>query len=103
MKRKVLIEDAPVTPRKFVEAWQTSGSVREVAARLAISKNACRIRASRYRRLGVGLKNHPPPEVSVTDWDELADYAASLLPGKGAGGGSEGVAGVSAVEAGGEL
>jgi hypothetical protein len=38
------------------------------------------VRAFRYRKLGVPLKEFPPVEVELPDWDVLAEYAASLLP-----------------------
>src|SRR5688500_245504 len=73
-------EAVRVTPRQFIQAWQQSTSVAEVAAKVGRKKNACRVRAYRYRQLGVPLKEFPPVEVELPDWDELAQYAASLLP-----------------------
>jgi hypothetical protein len=69
-----------VSPRQFIQAWQTSSSLAEVAAKVRLNNNACRVRAYRYRQLGVPLKEFPPVEVELPDWDELAQYAASLLP-----------------------
>jgi hypothetical protein len=69
-----------VTPRVFIKIWQESGTVAEVAQKTRIKKNACRVRAHRYRKLGVPLKVFPPVEYEPTDWKELADYAAQLLP-----------------------
>jgi hypothetical protein len=69
-----------VSPREFIRVWQTSASVAEVASKVRRKKNACRVRAYRYRQLGVPLKEFPPVEVELPDWDELAEYAASLLP-----------------------
>jgi hypothetical protein len=69
-----------VSPREFIRVWQTSASVAEVASKVRRKKNACRVRAYRYRQMGVPLKVFPPVEVELPDWDELADYAASLLP-----------------------
>jgi hypothetical protein len=74
------VEAAVVTPRQFIQAWQESESVSEVAAKVRSKKNACRVRAYRYRRMGVPLKEFPPVEVELIHWDELAEYAASLLP-----------------------
>jgi hypothetical protein len=73
----------PVSARKFVEVWQGSQSVAEVAAKVHRKKNAVRQRAFRYRRLGIPLKEFPPVEIELPDWDELAEYAASLLPADG--------------------
>jgi hypothetical protein len=73
-------EAVTVSPREFIRVWQTSASVAEVASKVRRKKNACRVRAFRYRQLGVPLKEFPPVEVELPDWDELAEYAASLLP-----------------------
>ncbi len=69
-----------VPPKEFVRVWQTSKTVAEVAQRLRAKKGTCRVRAFRYRKMGVPLKVYPPVEVELPDWDELADYAAELLP-----------------------
>jgi hypothetical protein len=65
------------TPREFVEVWQGSASVAEVAAKLGRRRSAVRLRARRYRQRGIPLKYLPPCE--PTDWDELARYAAELV------------------------
>jgi hypothetical protein len=69
------------TPRQFVEAWQLSDFVREVAKKVGSTKSACSRRATRYRRMEVPLKfmdgmNYHYP----TDGDELATYARELAP-----------------------
>jgi hypothetical protein len=69
--------DSITTPRRFIEVWQTSATLAEVASKLGTSKGACRARAWRYRQRGVPLKEFPPIELPVIDWGELADYAAS--------------------------
>ena len=69
-----------VSPRRFIEVWQSSSSVAEVASKVRRRKNAVRVRAFRYRQHGIPLKDFPPVEVELPDWDELAEYAASLLP-----------------------
>jgi hypothetical protein len=69
-----------IPPRELIRVWQGATSLAEVAQRVRRSKNACRVRAYRYRRLGVPLKEFPPVVVEPSDWDELAAYAASLLP-----------------------
>jgi hypothetical protein len=66
------------TPEEFIAAWQSSNSVAEVARKIGSRKQAVRTRAYRYRQLGISLKEFPP--VELPDWDELAEYAASLLP-----------------------
>lgn len=70
----------PVTvpPREFIEAWQGSNSVAEVARKVRSRKPAVRVRAWRFRQRGVPLKEFPPVEIEPTDWAELARYAAEL-------------------------
>jgi hypothetical protein len=82
--RGVSLERTPtVPPREFVRIWQTSATVAEVARKVGRTKNACRVRAYRYRTWwGVPLKDFPPIEVELTDWDELAEYAETLGNGK---------------------
>ena len=95
------------TPMEFVQAWQTSSGVAEVASKLRMRKDQVRVRACRYRKKGVPLKQYEPAENPGRDWDEIAAYAASLAPqddpaagvqgsghqppdGEGLGGASEG-------------
>jgi hypothetical protein len=73
------MEAIRVTPRDFITAWQRSNSVAEVSRKTGLSKNAVRTRACRYRQLGVPLKQFPAIVVEPTDWDELAEFAESLL------------------------
>jgi len=68
-----------VAPREFIRIWQLSSSLAEVAAQVRAKKNACRVRAFRYRRLGVPLKEFAAVEIPLTDWGELAMYAEGLL------------------------
>ena len=69
------------TPREFVKAWQESSYVREVAKKVGSTKSACSRRATRYRRMGVPLKNMDGMDYYFpTDWDELAEYARELAP-----------------------
>jgi hypothetical protein len=72
-----------VTPHQFVKIWQEASSLGDVAAKIRRNKNACRVRAFRYRKEGVPLKEFPVEEIAVTDWDELARYAAEVLEGPG--------------------
>jgi len=67
-----------VSPREFIEAWQGSSSVAEVAKKTGMLKKTVRVRACRYRKVGIPLRDFPP--VEWPDWDELAEYAESLLP-----------------------
>ena len=50
----------------------------EVSKKTGIRKKAVRVRAYRYRQLGIPLRVFPP--VELPDWDQLAEYARSLLP-----------------------
>jgi hypothetical protein len=68
-----------VSAREFVRIWQTSASVAEIAKKIGRSKNACRVRAFRYREdFGVPLKHFPPVLIEEIDWGELAEFAESL-------------------------
>jgi hypothetical protein len=67
-----------VSAREFVKVWQESSSLAEVATRVGRNKNACRVRAFRYRQNGVGLKHFPFVEIPLIDWVELSGYAAEL-------------------------
>jgi hypothetical protein len=69
----------PATPREFVKAWQESSSVAEVSSKVRSKKNACKVRAYRYRKMGVPLKEFPPVEMPEMDWDDLAAYAKDVL------------------------
>jgi hypothetical protein len=76
--REVFV-DTIVSPQKFIEAWQTSNSVAEVASKLRMKKNQVRVRACRYRQRGVPLKEFPPVPLPVVDWEGLSQYAAELV------------------------
>jgi hypothetical protein len=69
-----------IPSREFIRVWQGAASLAEVAQKVRRNMNACRVRAYWYRRHGVPLKEFPPVVVEPTDWGELAEYAASLLP-----------------------
>jgi hypothetical protein len=68
--------------REFIKAWQESSSLAEVAQKVRSKKNACRVRGQRYKKMGVPLKEFPPEEFITCEewWDDLTQYAASLLP-----------------------
>jgi hypothetical protein len=70
----------PIAPKEFIRVWQESESLADVAMKVRRTKNACRVRAFRYRGLGVPLKEFPPVIWEPPDWSELAEYAESLLP-----------------------
>lgn len=79
MSRQCKLRSAPVSPREFIRIWQQSESLAEVAMKVRRNKNACRVRAHRYRELGVPLKEFPVVVIEPPDWDELAEYAESLI------------------------
>jgi len=80
MKSKRNGERPAVSQKDFIKAWQESSSVREVATKVGRKKNACLVRAFRYRKRGVPLKIFPYVPLEPPDWSELAEYARSLLP-----------------------
>lgn len=53
-------------------------AVAEVAKKIGSRKKTVRVRAHGYRMQGIPLKRFEP--VELPDWDELAEYAASLAP-----------------------
>ncbi len=69
----------PATAKEFVKVWQESSSLAEVAQKLHTKKNALRVRAFRYRKMGVPLKVFPPVEYEAMDWDQLAAYATKCI------------------------
>jgi hypothetical protein len=81
--RVEVVDLVPTTSaREFVRIWQTASSVAEVAKRVGRSKNACRVRAFRYREYyDVPLKFYPAVVVEEIDWGELAEYAESFERG----------------------
>jgi hypothetical protein len=74
------------TPKEFIQAWQQSTSVKEVATKLGMNTNNCHVRASRYRARGIPLKDFPAAPLPSWDWDELAAYAEELAQGRGSEG-----------------
>ena len=80
MREQPVVQSAAIKPRQFIEIWQTSESLAEVAERCHATKPTCRVRAFRYRQRGVPLKVFPPIEIEEIDWQDLADYAEELLP-----------------------
>jgi hypothetical protein len=78
MKSKRNQSIGPVPAREFIRIWQGADSLAEVAAKVRRKKSTCRVRAFRYRRLGVPLKVFPWVEPEEINWDELAEYAAEL-------------------------
>jgi len=80
----------PPTPKEFITAWQTSTTVAEVAAKLRMRKGPIRVRAHRYRKRGIPLKQYVPLELPVVDWAGLAEYAVSLVAHDSRTGGGSG-------------
>jgi hypothetical protein len=54
-----------ITAREFIRLWQTSNSVAEVAMKTRTKKNAVPVRAYRYRKLGIPLKEFPYVEAEA--------------------------------------
>jgi hypothetical protein len=94
------------TPEAFIEAWQTSKTLREACTKLGMRRATAKVRALRYRQRGVPLKKHEvdPVVECYPDWEELAEYAASFVaPGEGASAGdADGAAGVDSEQGSGE-
>jgi transposase len=65
-----------VGPFEFIDAWQTSNSVDEVAQRLNMPKKTVCSRAGNYRRRGIELQLM---NVSKYDWTELREFAELFL------------------------
>src|SRR5262245_48831629 len=74
--------DAALSPHdsaeKFIRIWQSSNSVAEVASRLGRKKSSVRVRAFRYRQMGVPLKHFPPVVTNYPDWKRLAEVARTI-------------------------
>ena len=68
-----------VTARQFIEVWQRSSSLAEVARKVHRSKGTVRVRAYRFRQRGVPLKEFEPVLIDLPDWDELAELARALV------------------------
>lgn len=66
-----------ISPKKFVEVWQTSSNTAEAAQRLNMKKPAVATRAAQYRRKGIPLKKYNRG-ASALDIPSLAEYARSL-------------------------
>jgi len=62
-----------ITPKQFVQAWQTAASMAEVEDLTGMPRSAAQSRAAAYRRRGVNLKKFlNSPRI---DWDDLAAVA----------------------------
>ena len=72
----------PVSAERFIEIYQTSGSVAEVAERSGLATHTVSQRASLYRKKhGIPLKQMPNAGTGArNDWDELRALAERLRP-----------------------
>lgn len=65
-----------VPPEEFIKAWQTSGTVGDVARKTGLSKSGCHLRYHRYKKVGIKLKEMPKgthtPALDVKKLNELA-------------------------------
>lgn len=69
---------SPIGPFEFVEVWQTSETIDEVVVRLKIlNRNSVQMRATKYRKEGVPLKDMFPNR--KLDYEELATFAELFL------------------------
>ena len=66
-----------VGPAEFIEVWQTSDTLDEVAERTGLHKAAVSSRAWIYRKKGIPLKKLKWP--AHFDWGELGELAALLV------------------------
>ena len=73
-RKRTLVHDR-ITAQEFITIWQQSNSLAEVAKKAKCRKGAAKLRAFRYRKLGIPLKDFPP----LQSWEELAVYAQSLM------------------------
>ena len=66
-----------IPPKKFIEIWQTSDTLADVAVQAGSKKTACSVRAANLRNRGIPLKSF---RALSSDWDipTLAEYAQSL-------------------------
>ena len=72
----------PVPTAQFIEIYQTSESVAEVAERTGLATHTVSQRASMYRtKHNIALKQMPNAGAGArNDWDELRALAARLRP-----------------------
>lgn len=69
---------AKATPEEFIEAWQQSSSVKEVAKRLNMPPKTVSSRASYYRKKKVPLKKMRSSGRGPLNWKKLAELAREL-------------------------
>ena len=67
-----------ISAEKFIEIWQTSNSVEEVATQTGLSRSTCSGRAVRFRKNKVPLKMFPRTGRPQKDWSALAELARSF-------------------------
>lgn len=69
-------------PAKFIEIWQTSSSIEEVAERMRVTLGAVKQRERSYRKHKVPLKFFGIP-ARPYNWISLRSYARKLLKSRG--------------------
>ncbi len=68
-----------VDAHTFIEVWQTSSSITEVARLTGMSKQAVRSREHNYRtQRNISLKKYESHSGNHLDWNELERYARSF-------------------------
>jgi hypothetical protein len=68
------------TPEQFIEAWQTLGSVQEVAAKLGMRERSATMRAMEYRKKGIPLVRKTSRGRPKLDIGSLSSLAKKLAP-----------------------
>ena len=66
-----------IPAKKFIEVWQTSNTLADVAVRVGSKKTACSVRASNLRNRGIPLKSFRTVTTHL-DIPTLIEYAQSL-------------------------
>jgi hypothetical protein len=60
--------------KRFIEAWQDSDSIREVARKTGSTKQECGSMAAQLRKQGVELKRfRTHPQKPIIDWDSVEE------------------------------
>jgi hypothetical protein len=76
-EKKAKTPKAMVAPEAFVKAWQTSESVEQVAEATGLKVGSIRLRAAKYRKLGIELKQFERARKAL-DVEALKQLAAEL-------------------------
>ncbi len=72
-----------VSGEDFVKAWQTCGSLSEVAAKLGMKEVSASVRAAHYRKRGIPLRRFTDQQGVPVDVKSLTALAKKLAPKNG--------------------